>query len=59
MAIELYGHYISKGLCPQMNTKSKQTTCTGNGNCGSDTKQCVADKGNLNNGSTFEKESQS
>uniref|UniRef100_A0A7M5XHW3 Uncharacterized protein n=2 Tax=Clytia hemisphaerica TaxID=252671 RepID=A0A7M5XHW3_9CNID len=44
MAIELYGHYISEGLCPQLVTKSKEATCTGNGNCGSDTKQCVPDK---------------
>ena len=42
MTVELYGHYMSKGLCPQLVTKTQQTTCFGSGDCGSTFKECVA-----------------
>ena len=41
MTVELYGHYMSRGLCPQLVTKPQQTTCLGSGDCGSMFKECV------------------
>ena len=47
MTVELYGHYMSKGLCPQLVTRPQETTCLGNGDCGSMFKECSTAKGKI------------
>lgn len=45
LRVEIYGYYIPKGICPDMQNKVKRQTCKGNKKCPNENASCQLDKG--------------
>lgn len=45
LRVELYGYFLSDGMCPKIISKLKESPCTGNGDCGNKKKSCQFDHG--------------
>ena len=44
---ELYGYYITKGICPVIMSKAKEEVCQGDGQCENFKARCQIDPGVL------------
>ena len=41
--VEFFGHYLARGFCPEIVSKTRERNCTGKGECGVPNMHCAVD----------------